>query len=72
MRVIAVDAENDSILVGSLITGRVALIGLADRKVKRFWYLGPWLRSIVIAPGKGIAYVSSEKALYELNYLGTR
>jgi hypothetical protein len=43
-------------------------MGLKDREVKRRWYLGPWLRSIVIAPGTGIAYVSSQKSLYELRY----
>jgi hypothetical protein len=66
--VITVDAANDEMLVASLITGRVALMGLKDRKVKQQWYLGPWLRSIVIAPGTGIAYVSSQKSLYELHY----
>ena len=68
VRVITVDAANDEMLVASLITGRVALMGLTDRKVKQQWYLGPWLRSIVIAPGTGIAYVSSQKSLYELRY----
>ncbi|MDP3850367.1 MAG: hypothetical protein Q8Q59_07685 [Luteolibacter sp.] len=68
VRVITVDEANDAMFVGSLITGRIALMGLTDRKVKQVWYLGPWLRSIVIAPGTGIAYVSSQKGLYELNY----
>lgn len=68
VRVVAVDAPNDEMLVGSLITGKVALMGLSDHKVKRSWYLGPWLRSIVIAPGTGTAYVSSQKSLYELRY----
>ncbi len=68
VRVITVDEANDEMFVSSLLTGRVALMGLTDRKVKRVWYLGPWLRSIVIAPGTGIAYVSSQKALYELKY----
>lgn len=68
VRVITVDEPNDRMLVASLLTGKVALMGLTDRKVKRTWYLGPWLRSIVIAPGTGIAYVSSQKSLYELRY----
>jgi hypothetical protein len=68
VRVIAVDAAEKVMLVGSLISGKVALMGLDDRKVRRSWYLGPWLRSIEIAPGKGIAYISSEHAIYELNY----
>lgn len=72
VRVMAVDAARGEMLVASLITGRVALMGLADRKVKHVWYLGPWLRSIVIAPGTGIAYVSSQKSLYELRYADRR
>ena len=68
VRVIAMDEANDAMLVGSLFTGRIALVGLSDHKVRRVWYLGPWLRSIVIAPGTGIAYVSSQKSLYELHY----
>jgi hypothetical protein len=72
VRTITVDAANDEMLVGSLITGEVALMGLKDREVKRRWYLGPWLRSIVIAPGTGIAYVSSQKSLYELHYARRR
>ncbi|MEY3895044.1 MAG: hypothetical protein RLZZ214_563, partial [Verrucomicrobiota bacterium] len=72
VRVITVDAANDEMLVASLITGQVALMGLKDREVKRRWYLGPWLRSIVIAPGTGIAYISSQKSLYELHYSSRR
>lgn len=72
VRTMAVDTELDEMLVASLITGRVALMSLSERKVKRVWYLGPWLRSIVIAPGTGIAYVSSQKSLYELRYADRR
>ena len=68
-RSIEVDEANDVMLVPSLISGRVAMIGLSDHKVKQVWYLGPWLRAIKIAPGTGIAYVSSQKAMYELHYL---
>jgi hypothetical protein len=67
-RVIAVDAPRRVILVGSLATGEIALMGLDDRRVKRTWYLGPWLRSIEIAPGQGVAYVSSNGCLYQLRY----
>jgi hypothetical protein len=69
VRAIAVDEKNDVILLGSLASGKLALMGLSDHKIKRSWYLGPWLRSIVIVPGRGIAYVSSQTALYEVRYL---
>lgn len=67
-RNIVVDEANGVMLVASLLTGKVAMMGLKDHEVKREWYLGPWLRSVVIAPGTGTAYVSSQKSLYELHY----
>ncbi|MBN1654821.1 MAG: hypothetical protein JXA30_13705 [Deltaproteobacteria bacterium] len=69
VRVIAVDEKNDCMLLGSLATGKVALMGLGDREIKHSWYLGPWLRSIAVVPGRGVAYVSSQSALFELRYL---
>jgi hypothetical protein len=69
VREIAVDQKNDCILLGSLANGKVALMGLADHKIKRSWYLGPWLRSMVVVPSRGIAFVSSQTALFELRYL---
>jgi len=68
VRVLAVDATRGVVLAGSLATGKVAMIDLATGRMIRDWYLGPWLRSIVVRPDAGVAYVSSQGTLYELRY----
>jgi hypothetical protein len=68
VRVLAIDEAHDEMMVGSLATGKVALMGLSDRKIKRTWFVGPWLRSIVLAPERGVAFISSNGGLYELRY----
>lgn len=68
VRVMAIDRARGVMLAGSLVTGQVAMVNLADRSVIHKWYLGPWLRSIVVDPRRGVAFVSSQKTLYELDY----
>ncbi len=68
VRVMAIDQVRGVMLTGSLATGQVALVNLADHQVQRTWYLGPWLRSIALDPARGAAFVSSQGTLYELRY----
>jgi hypothetical protein len=68
VRTLAIDHTNDALIVGSLATGKVALMSLLDRKIRRSWYVGPWLRHIVLAPERGVAFISSIGGLYELRY----
>jgi hypothetical protein len=68
VRALAIDHTNDALIVGSLATGKVALMGLSDRKIRRSWYVGPWLRHIVLAPERGVAFISSNGGIYELRY----
>lgn len=68
VRVMAIDRARGVMLAGSLATGQVAMVKLSDRRVVRTWYLGPWLRSIVVDPERGVAFVSSQETLYELDY----
>ena len=67
-RTLAVDRRRNVLLVSSIATGTVAMIDLVDHQVKKSWYVGPWLRSIVLAEDRGVAYISSNGALYELTY----
>ncbi len=68
VRVLAVDASRGILFCGSLATGEVAVIDLkTHRRLDRF-YLGPWLRTILLDPARATAYVSSNGALYELRY----
>jgi DNA-binding beta-propeller fold protein YncE len=67
-RVIAPTSDQDAVLVGSLATGKAALVSLGERRVLKTWYLGPWLRSIVVHPERPVAYVSANGTLYELRF----
>jgi hypothetical protein len=68
VRVIAIDAPRDLMLVGSLSTGKVAAVSLADHRLLKTWYVGPWPRSIALDSARGRAFVSSNGALYRLDY----
>jgi len=71
VRVIAVDNLRNLLLCGSLATGKVAVVDLNSGHQKGSYYLGPWLRTIVLNEKNGTAYVSSNGALYEIQYVGT-
>lgn len=68
VRTLAIDATRRLLLCASLATGEVAVIDLDTFAIRSRYYLGPWLRSVVIDPSRGTAYVSSRGYLYELNY----
>jgi DNA-binding beta-propeller fold protein YncE len=68
VRVLAVDPVRNFLLCGSLATGKVAVYDLGTGQQRASFYLGPWLRTITLDPGGGIAYVSANGALYQLSY----
>ena len=68
VRFLAVDPIRDYLLADSLVNGKVIMIDLSNHELLQSWYLGPWLRTIALAPERGIAYVSSNGGLYELRY----
>ena len=68
VRVLTIDSTRQILLAGSLATGQIASLDLPGHERSRTWYVGPWLRSIEIAPDRGVAYVSSQGALYEFRY----
>lgn len=68
VRVLAVDGERNLVLCGSFLTGEIAVIDLASSKILSRVYLGPWLRTIQVDAARGVAYASSNGALYELKY----
>jgi len=67
-RAIAVDEPRQLLLCGNLATGYVDVIGLPTGTVLKRHYLGPWLRTIQLHVESGTAYISSNGALYALNY----
>lgn len=68
VRVMAVDEKRDLIVYGSLVTGVVHVAHGSTGKIRRRFYLGPWLRTIALHAERGVAYVSSNGFLYQLEY----
>lgn len=69
VRSIALDRRRNLLVCAGVATGKVVVIDLTTGEQKASYYLGPWLRNVAIAEERGIAYVSSYGALYELDYL---
>ena len=67
-RAIALDESRQLLLCGNLATGYIEIIELPGGTVLKRHYLGPWLRTIQLQAESGTAYVSSNGALYVLNY----
>jgi hypothetical protein len=68
VRAIAVDEQRDLLVCGTIATGYVVVMDLRSGKWLRRYYLGPWLRTIQLHVERGAAYVSSNGALYRLEY----
>jgi DNA-binding beta-propeller fold protein YncE len=67
-RAIAVDSTRHWLLCGSLVTHQLEVIDLTTRQRIAEYYLGPWLRTIVLDSDAGIAYVSSHGGLFTVQY----
>lgn len=68
VRAIAIDETRRVMMVGSLLTGKVALYDMTTGTKLHDWYLAPWVRYIELNPATGIAYVSTNGALLKFNY----
>jgi hypothetical protein len=68
-RAIAVDATRQWLLVGSLVNHQLEVIDLVTGQRLANYYLGPWLRTIVLDPAAGVAYVSSHEGLFTIQYV---
>jgi hypothetical protein len=67
-RAIALDERRELLLCGNLATGHVVVMDVRTGRRLRSYYLGPWLRTIVLDVERGTAYVSANGALYRLAY----
>jgi DNA-binding beta-propeller fold protein YncE len=68
VRAIAIDQSENLLFDGSIVTGEMEIVDLSTMKRRASYYLGPWLRTIELIPDAGIAYVSSNGAIYEVKY----
>lgn len=69
VRVMAIDEQRGLILLGSFTTGRLAVYDMKTWSQVNSFYLGPWLRTILLNPEAGLAYVTSNGALFEVKYV---
>lgn len=67
-RAIAVDSSRHWLLCGSLVTHQLEVIDLNTQQRVAAYYLGPWLRTIVLDSQAGVAYVSSHGGLFAVQY----
>src|SRR5688572_3539139 len=70
-RAIALDERRQLLLCGNIATGYVLIIDLRTETPVTRHYLGPWLRTITLRVESGTAYISSNGALYRLEYAPT-
>lgn len=67
-RAIAVDSTRNLLFSGSLVTHQLEVIDLTTQQRVAEYYLGPWLRTVVLDPQNGIAYVASHGGLFIVQY----
>jgi hypothetical protein len=63
-----VDSSRHWLLCGSLVTHQLEVIDLNTQQRVAAYYLGPWLRTIVLDSQAGVAYVSSHGGLFAVQY----
>jgi hypothetical protein len=68
VRTLAVDPVRNLLLTGSLISNMLEVIDLEMQARVAKFYVGPWLRTIVLDSGRGVAYVSSIEGLFRVDY----
>jgi len=68
VRTLAVDPVRNLLLTGSLTSNTVEVIDLETKARVAKYYVGPWLRTIVVDSARGVAYVSSFEGLFKVDY----
>lgn len=59
VRSVAIDQANSLLFVGSIVDNTLRIIDLSTYKTVRSYWVGPWVRSIVLDPENRMAYVST-------------
>jgi DNA-binding beta-propeller fold protein YncE len=69
VRSVAVDPQRHWLLTAGLATNMLEVIDLNTYQKIAEYYVGPWLREICLDPQRGVAYVSANGALYQVQYV---
>ncbi len=67
-RTLALDTQRNLLLVGNFINNRIQVIDLKTEQRVASFYIGPWIRTISLDIEQGIAYVSTVRNLFKVEY----
>jgi DNA-binding beta-propeller fold protein YncE len=67
-RTLTIDEKRNLLLVGNFINNKLKVINLTTHKPVASFYIGPWIRTIALDEERGIAYVSSVRNLFKVEY----
>ena len=68
VRSLAIDREHDLLFAGSLVDNTLIVIDLNTYKTVRKYWVGPWIRTIVLDTDNRLAYLSTKYDLVRVNY----
>lgn len=68
-RTLSIDQKRNLLLVGNFINNRMQVIDLKTYKRLASFYIGPWIRTISLDEKNGIAYVSTVRNLFKVDYI---
>jgi hypothetical protein len=67
-RTLTIDSKRNLLLVGNFINNRMQVIDLDTMKPVGSFYIGPWIRTIALDEERGVAYVSTVRNLFRVEY----
>lgn len=67
-RTLSIDSQRNLLLVGNFINNQMQVLDLDTFKVVNRFYIGPWIRTIALDMERGIAYVSTARNLFKVEY----
>ncbi len=71
-RTLTIDSQRNLLLVGNFINNQMQVIDLDTFKVVNRFYIGPWIRTIALDMERGIAYVSTARNLFRVEYAASK
>jgi len=71
VRSLTIDTQRNLLLVGNFMNNRLDVIEPDTNQRIASFYLGPWIRTIALDMDNGIAYVSTVRGLFKVNYIPT-
>jgi hypothetical protein len=71
-RTLTIDPQRNLLLVGNFVNNQMQVMDLDTFKVVNRFYIGPWIRTIALDMERGIAYVSTARNLFRVEYAASK